>query len=93
MTLPNMAVRMAWRSFSFVAQANISSSDLGGVRTSKRPMARAGASAQAAISAMPSTASRPMRSFRCSNSRSGSLWSRSGGSPDGPMAADWTSGS
>ena len=32
-------------------------------RTSKRPMARAGASAQAATSAMPSTASRPMRSL------------------------------
>ena len=72
-TLPNMAVRMAWRSFSLVAQAHISSSDLGGLRTSKRPMARAGASAQAATSAMPSTASRPRASFRWSSRRSGSL--------------------
>ena len=46
MTLPNMAVRMAWSSVSLVAQANISSSDRGRRRTSKRPMARAGASAQ-----------------------------------------------
>ena len=29
-TLPNMAVRMAWRSFSFGAHAHISSSDFGG---------------------------------------------------------------
>ena len=42
MTLPNMAVRIASRSVSLAAQAHISSSDFGGVRTSKRPMARAG---------------------------------------------------
>ena len=60
-TLPNMAVRMAWRSFSLEAHAHISSSDFGGFRTSNLPMARAGASAHAATSAMPSTASRPER--------------------------------
>ena len=64
MTLPNMAVRIASRSASFAAQAHISSSDRGGRRTSKRPMARAGASAHAATSAMPSTASIPSVSPR-----------------------------
>ena len=58
-TLPNRAVRTASRSASLAAQANISSTDLGGRRTSNRPRARAGASAQAAISAMPDTASTP----------------------------------
>ncbi len=64
MTLPNMAVRIAWRSASFVAESHISSSVRGGLRTSKRPMARAGASAHAATSAMPSTASMPRVSPR-----------------------------
>ncbi len=73
MTLPNMAVRMASRSFSLDAHAHISSSDFGGFRTSNRPMARAGASAQPATSAMPSTASSPSTSFRWSTSRSASL--------------------
>jgi hypothetical protein len=41
-----MAVRIASRSDSLAAQSHISSSDFGGLRTSKRPMARAGASAQ-----------------------------------------------
>ena len=72
MTLPNMAVRIASRSVSLAAQSHISSSDFGGVRTSKRPMARAGASAQAATSAIPSTASIPIVSPRCSSRRSGS---------------------
>ena len=67
-----MAVRIASRSASLVAQAHISSSDFGGLRTSKRPMARAGASAHAATSAIPSTASIPIVSPRCSKSRSGS---------------------
>ena len=71
-TLPNMASRMFSRSASFAALAHISSSDLGGWRTSKRPIARAGVSAQAATSAMPSTASIPSVSPRCSSSFSGS---------------------
>ena len=72
MTLPNIATRMASRSDSLVAQAHISSSDFGGRRTSKRPMARAGASAHAATSAIPRTASIPIVSPRCSSRRSGS---------------------
>ncbi len=72
-TLPNMAVRMARRSFSLEAQAHISSRDFGAFRTSSRPMARAGASAQAATSAMPSTASMPSASLRWSSNSVGSL--------------------
>ena len=92
-TLPNIAVRMAWRSFSLVAHSHISSSDFGGLRTSNLPMARAGASAHAATSAMPRTASRPSVSLRWSNSLVGSLYSRIGGPPAGPILADCTSGS
>ncbi len=72
MTVPNRAVRMAWRSDSFDAQANISSSDFGGLRTSNRPSARAGASTQPATSAIPITASSPITSPRWSRSFSGS---------------------
>ena len=73
MTLPNMAVRIASRSVSLAAQSHISSSERGGPeRTSNRPMARAGASAQAATSAIPRTASMPNVSPRCSSRRSGS---------------------
>ncbi len=61
-TEPNIAVRIASRSCSLVADANISSSDLGGCSTSRRPIARAGASHQPATSAMPITASMPFTS-------------------------------
>ncbi len=86
-------MRMASRSDSLVAQAHISSSDWGGVRTSKRPMARAGASAHAATSAIPSTASIPIVSPRCSSRRSGSEYRKIGGWSSSLMLADWTSGS
>ena len=42
-TEPNSMSVMAWRSNSFVAQAYISSSDLGGCAASNRPSARVGA--------------------------------------------------
>ncbi len=93
MTLPNMATRRASRSASFATPAHISSSDFGGLRTSKRPMARAGASAHAATSAMPRTASIPRVSPRCSSRRSGSEYKRMGGASSAPMLADCTSGS
>src|ERR1700679_3126984 len=83
-----MAVRIASRSVSLAAQSHISSSDFGGVRTAEAPMARAGASAHAATSAMPRTASIPMVSPRCSKSRSGSEYRRIGGWPSSLMLAD-----
>ena len=60
------------RSVSLAAHAHISSSDFGGLRTSNRPMARAGASAHAATSAMPMTASRPSVVAEMGEERSGS---------------------
>ena len=88
-----MAVRIASRSFSLAAQANISSSVFGGWRTSKRPSARPGAWAQSMISARPSTASRPRCSDRCSTSRSGSVWKSIGAWSPMPMLAERTAGS
>ena len=96
MTLPKNAIRNASRSASLLAQSHISSRDFGRRRTSKRPMARAGASAQPATSAIPSTASIPSVSPRCSRSRSGSEYRNSGGWsssarcwPTGPPARTW----
>ena len=73
MTEPNSAMRIASRSSSLRAQANISSRDFGGVRTSNRPRARAGASHHIMISAMPATASMPLVSAMWSMSCAGSL--------------------
>ena len=93
MTLPNSIVRMASRSRSSHAVSNISSTVLGGRRTSKRPSALAGASAQAMISPRPTIASRPNSSPRWPTSRSGSVWNSIGGAPASLTEPERTSGS